>query len=227
MIAFQNSIRRPFVLFTAGIALLITAIFWKSFPVFVFVAFAPLFALLDVSWPSRSIYFIIAASVVGVLSELFLYNVDLNTPVLLYIFLVAGLFATFISAQQLTQNRLNKFTLLIVFMAMEYLLVKLMVQTNPVFLADILRDKSDWIRWNIFTGYQGISFWILTTNLLFYQAIFKSRQVNLFLCLVGLCSIALPILYSHNLENNAITKKEVLDFYSGKSRRRQCLCPSR
>jgi uncharacterized membrane protein len=151
----------------------------------------------------------------GVISEFVLYNFGVNSPVLLYIFMAVGLFATFISVQQHTQNRLNKFTLVIVFMALEYLLVKLLIKMNPVFLADILRQKPEWTRWNIFTGYLGTSLWIMGTNLLFYQAVFKSKRVNVFLSLLTAACIVVPILYSLNLENDAVTKGELFYLYSG------------
>jgi hypothetical protein len=215
MNAIQNSNARPFVLFIAGSTLIISAILWKNFPVLIFIAVAPFFALLDFSWSPRKVNLIALVCLLGVVSELALYYVGVNAPMLLYIFLSAGLFATFSSVQRLTQNRLNKFTLVIVFTAVEYLLVKLMIHTNPVFLADILGQKPEWTRWNIFTGYLGTSLWIMATNLLFYQAIFQSKQINILLSLLGLLCIVLPILYSFNLENNAVTKDEVLQLYSG------------
>lgn len=215
MNAIQNSNARPFALFIAGSTLIISAILWENFPVFIFIAFAPFFALLDFSWSPRKVNLIALACLLGVLSELVLYYVGVNTPILLYIFLAAGLFAAFRSVQHLTHNRLNKFTLVIVFTAVEYVLVKLMIHANPVFLADILSHKPEWTRWNISTGYLGTSLWIMAINLLFYQAIFQSKQINILLSLLGLLCIVLPILYSLNLENNAVTKEEVLQLYSG------------
>lgn len=213
----QKSNARPFVLFTAGSMLIISSILWENFPVLIFIAFAPFFALLDFTWAPRTVSIIALVCLLGVLSELVLYYAGVNTPVLLYILLATGLFAAFWSVQHLTQNRLNKFTLVIVFIAVEYLLVKLMIHTNPVFLADILGHKPAWTRWNISTGYLGTSLWIMATNLLFYQAILKAKKMNLFLSLLGLLSIALPILYSLSLENEAVTKAQLLQVYSGNS----------
>mgnify|MGYP003492590757 CR=1 FL=1 len=215
MNALPNSNARPIALFIAGSTMIISSVLWENFPVLIFIAFAPFFALLDFSWSPRKVNFVALACLLGVLSELVLYYVGMNTPLLLDIFLAAGLFATFWSVQHLTQNRLNKFTLVIVIMAAEYLLVKLMIHTNPVFLADILGNRPDWTRWNISTGYLGTSLWIMATNLLFYQAILQSKQISIFLSLLGLVCIVLPIVYSLNLENNAVTKEELLQLYSG------------
>jgi hypothetical protein len=62
-------------------------------------------------------------------------------------------------------------------MGTEYLLMKLMIEKNPVFLADILASKPMWTQWNIYTGYTGASLWILLTNLLFYQVFFKEQKI--------------------------------------------------
>ncbi len=215
MNALPNSNARPIALFIAGSTMIISSVLWENFPVLIFIAFAPFFALLDFSWSPRKVNFVALACLLGVLSELVLYYVGINTPLLLYIFLAAGLFATFWSVQHLTQNRLNKFTLVIVFTAAEYLLVKFMIYTSPVFLADILGNRPDWTRWNISTGYLGTSLWIMATNLLFYQAILQSKQISIFLSLLGLVCIVLPIVYSLNLENNAVTKEDIIQLYSG------------
>lgn len=206
---------QPVILFTSGIFLLLISILWHNFPLFIFITFAPLFALLDVSWSPTKVYFIALVSIVGSLSELVLYRFGLNTPVLLYIFLVTGLFSVYTIAQLRTGNRLNKFSLVILFMAMEYLLLTLVIQTDPVFLADILNHKSNWTRWNNVTGYLGATLWIMGTNLIFYQALFKSKETNMFLTFLGVLCIVLPILYSLNMDFSAVTKEEVINFYTG------------
>jgi hypothetical protein len=215
MNALQRSKSQPFILFLSGIFLVLVSIFWQDFPLSIFIGFAPLFALLDFTWSPTRLYFIATLSLIGSLSELILNKFELNTPFLLYIFLVSGLFSFYAIAQVLTRNKLNKFTLVILFMAMEYLLLTLMIQTDPVFLADILNNKADWTRWNNVTGYLGATLWIMSTNLIFYQALFKSKEANMFLIFLGVLCIVLPILYSLNLDYNAVTKEEVINFYTG------------
>jgi apolipoprotein N-acyltransferase len=215
MSSLQRSKSQPFILFLSGIFLVLISIFWEAFPVFIFITFAPLFALLDFTWSSKRLYFITTVSLIGLLSEMILFRFELNTPVLLYIFLVSGLFSFYAIAQMLTQNKLNKFALVILFMAMEYLLLALLIQTDPVFLADILSHKSNWTRWNNVTGYLGATLWIMSTNLIFYLALFKSKEANMFLTFLGVLCIVLPILYSLNLDVTAVTKEEVINFYRG------------
>jgi len=204
---------RALTLFLAGSALITMSALVTSFPLFIFIAFAPFFALLDFSWSSK-IYFVLLASVAGLLTEIVLYSFDLNTPALTYIFLITALFCSFRIAQQFTQNRLNKFTLVILVIALEFLLLKFLTQTDPFFLADFVRYKPEWTRWNMYTGYLGTSLWIMATNLLMYQAIFKSGKVNILFALIGVLSIVVPILYSLQLENDTITKQEMLNAYS-------------
>lgn len=206
---------QPWFLFISGIFFIVISILWQNFPLFIFVAFAPLFALLDFSWAPIKLYVVALVSLVGLLSELLLFGANLNTPVLLYIFLVTGLFAFYAIVQQFTGNKLNKFTLLILFTAMEYLLLKVMIQADPVFLADILNQRSEWTRWNNSTGYLGVSLWIMGANLIFYQALFKPKKVNMLLFALGVLCIVLPMQYSLHLDYHAVTKADVINLYKG------------
>jgi len=206
---------QPWFQLISGIFFVVISILWYDFPLFIFVAFAPLFALLDFSWARKTLYTVALVSFVGLLSELLLLGADLNTPVLLYIFLITGLFAFYAIVQQFTSNKLTKFALLILITAMEYLLLKVMIQSDPVFLADILNQRSEWTRWNNSTGYLGVSFWIMGANLIFYQALFKTNKVNVLLFVLGVLCVVLPILYSLNLDYNAVTKEDVINLYKG------------
>ena len=98
---------------------------------------------------------------------------------------------------------------------MEYILLKLMTDHNPVFLADLFKYKSTWTRWNIFTGYTGATLWILLPNLLFYHALFKLEKINWIICVVAVLIILGPLIYSLNSSNAALAKADVLNFYSG------------
>jgi apolipoprotein N-acyltransferase len=215
MNALQQFKSQPRLLFVSGIFFILISILWQNFPLFIFVAFVPLFALLDFSWAPVKLYLLALVALAGSLSEVILFWADLNTPILLYVFLITGLFSFYAIVQHFTNNKLNKFALLVLFIAMEYLLLKVTIRTGPVFLADILNHRSDWSRWNNATGYLGVSIWIMSTNLIFYQALIKSKKVNVLLFFLGVLCIVLPILYSLNLDYNAVTKEEMINLYNG------------
>jgi hypothetical protein len=84
----------------------------------------------------------------------------------------------------------------------------------PFFLADVFQDHLTWVRWNISTGYVGASLWILLINLLIYEAV-NGPRVNYLLLVLAAMSTILPIIYSINLPQNAVTKTDVIAFYSG------------
>ncbi|HEX6890563.1 MAG TPA: hypothetical protein VF141_07720, partial [Chryseolinea sp.] len=117
--------------------------------------------------------------------------------------------------QQMTQNRLNKFSLVILLIGVEYLMLKLSLGSWITFFADAIQENTDWIRWNVYTGYLGCSAWIVLVNLLFYQAVFKKERISWFLLILALLAILLPVLYSFDLTHNALTKVQVIRFYRG------------
>jgi hypothetical protein len=68
---------------------------------------------------------------------------------------------------------------------------------------------------NIYTGYLGSSAWILLVNLLFYQGLFKKEKISWIVVILGVLGVLLPVLYSFDLTNNALTKQQVIRFYMG------------
>jgi hypothetical protein len=136
---------------------------------------------------------------------------------IIYFSLMAAVFTIFFFMQRWTDKRLNKFALIFFVLAMEYLLLKLMTDSNPVFLADLLKYKMNWTRWNIFTGYTGSTLWILLSNLLFYQAFFKQEKINWLACFVAVLTVIIPMAYSLSQANMSLEKADVINFYSNNS----------
>jgi apolipoprotein N-acyltransferase len=137
------------------------------------------------------------------------------TGIVFCVIVMMALFTFYQWVQHLTQNRLNKFSLIILLIGIEYLLLKLSLGDWVTFLADAIQEQTDWIRWNIYTGYLGSSAWILLVNLLVYQAFFKDKGINWVLVVVAALITLLPVLYSYDLTNNALTKEQVVRFYKG------------
>ncbi len=205
---------KPSFLFFSGI-LLITASVFKILPVFCFVALVPIFALLDFPWKPRDVYICLGLGMAGMLLTILLRGDGLLVAPAFYLFLLGTLLSAYITAQRLTQNRLNKFSLIILWMGAEFVALAVFAHDNPPFLAD-LSDNPTWIRWNTYTGYLGASFWILAVNLLVYQAAFGTgRAAGYLFTFIALLSVALPVVYSLNITHLAFTKADALDFYRG------------
>ena len=218
---FYGLSKHPVRLFIFTQTLILLTFVIKDFPIFAFFAFAPMFALID--HPSALKDFSLPF-LVGMLTAFILYFFKQKPNILqsnvlswiIYFALLAIVFTAYIFIQRWTSNRLNKFALILFILAMEYILLKLMTDHNPVFLADLFKYKITWTRWNIFTGYTGATLWILLPNLLFYHALFKLEKINWIICVVAVLIILGPLIYSLISSNAALAKADVLNFYSGR-----------
>jgi hypothetical protein len=182
---------------------------------FIFIAIAPLFALLDIRIEVKSIYAVFSGLLPLAAITFLMREISPATGIAFFAIIVMAAFYFYQLMQQLTQNRLNKFSLVILLIGIEYLLLKLSLGSWITFFADAIQENTDWIRWNIYTGYLGSSAWILLVNLLFYQALFKKDRISWFLFVLALLTVLLPVLYSFDLTNNALTKLQVIRFYRG------------
>jgi hypothetical protein len=182
---------------------------------FIFIAIAPLFALLDIRIDVKSVSAVISGLFALAAIAFLMREISPPTGIVFYAIVVMAIFVFYQLMQQRTQNRLNKFSLVILLIGVEYLLLKLSLGNWITFFADALQEKVDWTRWNIYTGYLGSSAWILLVNLLLYQALFKKERIGWVLLIVAILIILLPVLYSFDLTNNAVTKQQVIRFYRG------------
>ena len=218
MSIFYSLGKNPVRLFILAQTLLLISFVWRDFPVFIFFSFAPMFALIDHPSALKDSYLPFLVALVTAFIAYYVMQQSMHQSGLLswiiYLTLLAAVFAVYILIQRWTANTLNKFALIIFILGMEYLLLKFMEKPNPVFLADILKHKVTWTRWNIFTGYSGATLWILLTNLLFYQALFKDEKINFPLCIVAFIVVLAPMIYSLLDDAASIGKSEVISFYS-------------
>jgi apolipoprotein N-acyltransferase len=201
-------------LFVIAQVCILIAFAWKDFPVFIFFGFAPVFALIDHKSALKDSYLAFLVAIGTALIFAYWMGQSRLLSWVLYFAILASVFFIYILMQRITHDRLNKFALLFFILGMEYVLLKFTVHSDPVFLADLLTEKTSWTRWNIFTGYSGATLWILLTNLAFYGALFKGEKINLALLIFCLLMIVVPIMYSITLPNNALTKGDVISFYS-------------
>jgi hypothetical protein len=99
-------------------------------------------------------------------------------------------------------RRLGVVPLILFWLAAEYL--------TGYYIGSLLHS-STWTRWSVYTGFGGISLWILTSSFLLYLALFRKWQYTIPLVIV----IVGPILYSYTLQSSAGT--EVHDEWIGRT----------
>lgn len=204
------------VLFAIATLLLAAGWLMKPFPVLIFAAIAPLFAISDQArehqTPWNRFELILLALSIGLLAA---HAFDLSTliPVLLQAILFTLAFVGYAFAYKSLGTRLGKFTIIFFWLALEYLVLKLPWHTTVVYLADSLLLKPDWYTWTTHTGYLGVTLWILIANLLFYLGLFRPSGFNIYFFSGAILIVAGPIIYSLQNENRMITYSHMMQLY--------------
>src|SRR5688572_23229581 len=221
MSIFHTIGKNPVRLFVISQTLLLAAFVWRDFPICIFFAFAPMFALIDHPTALKDSYlpFLVSIATAFILYYVMRQSMQQSSVLswIIYFSLLAMVFTLYFFLYHWTDHTLNKFALIFFVLAMEYLFLKVMINSNPVFLADLLKYKMNWTRWNIFTGYTGATLWILLSNLLFYQAFFKQEKINWLACFVAVLTVIIPMVYSLSHANMSLEKADVINFYSNNS----------
>jgi apolipoprotein N-acyltransferase len=201
-----------------GIAVLLLAAAWlmKSFPILIFAAIAPLFAISDQarehSSPWNRFELILIALTIGLLAA-HAFNFSTLIPVLLQAIVFTMTFVGYTFAYKSLGPRLGKFTIIFFWLGLEYLALKLPWNSTVVYLADSLLLKPNWYSWTVHTGYLGVTLWVLITNLLFYLGLFRASGFNLYYFIGAILFIALPIIYSLQVETGVITYSHMMQLY--------------
>jgi apolipoprotein N-acyltransferase len=215
---FYSLSKNPVRLFIVAQSLLLIAFAFRDFPIFIFFAIAPLFALIDNPTGLKDFYlpFIVATGTALVFYFTMQESMQQSSVLSwgIYFCLLAAVFAIYVFLKRWMPGTINKFALIVFVLGAEYLFLKFSGDLNPVFLADLIQNKTNWTRWNVLTGYAGSTLWILVVNLVLYQALFVSKKINWILCAVAVFIILLPIIYSHNISGIPLTKLDVIGLYN-------------
>ena len=206
-------------LFLAGTSLLSAGWFMKPFPVFMFISFAPFFAILDRTIESEHFWENCEKILIS-LAIFFFAAFLFDTSSIINVFLLAIIFTLpFLGFSFVHENlgpRTGKFIIIIFWLGIEYLLLKIQWPRQNIFLADSLQITSHWIRWNQETGYLGATAWILFANWIFYAATLRQR-FSWLLIILGLAVVIVPIIYSLMLDAKPILRAEMIELYKGNS----------
>ena len=209
------------ILFAAGTFLLSAGWLMKSFPILIFIGIAPLFAISDAAKDKETPWNHLELILLSLAISLFCASIFDTTQLILVlaqaiVFTLA--FAGYTFSYQSLGSRLGKFTIIFLWLGLEYLLLKLPWRSDFYFLADVLELKTSWWKWNADLGYLGISIWVLVVNLIFYLAFLKSSSINWFLVVFAVVLVAGPIVYSaYYLDISGINRDQMIGWYSNGS----------
>lgn len=201
-------------LWLSCLALLLFTFAWNipSFPIFIFTAFAPLLALLDIHKTKSKVEQIVFGVVtLGVVFSR-PFTIEYLIGAVFFGALIALLFKGFLIAQT-TSPRVKKIMLLIGILALEYGLLNFQFPKEPVFIADAFALVTNWTRWNAYTGYLSLSCWVLIVNLFFYKGFFEKSQLNWPSVGIGSLLTAIPIYFSYSLNTSSITRTDMEQLY--------------
>ena len=206
-------------LFMASSLLLCGGWLMAPFPILIFMALAPLFALTDRVTDTDSVWekmeWVLLALVVSFAAAR-IFDASYIISIVAYAILFTLAFVAYVWVRQILGNRVGKITIILFWLAFEYVLLKIRPE-EATFLSDSLRLQSDWIRWNVNTGYLGASCWILLTNLMVYQAVLSKQPFQWHWIGLTLLFLLGPMVYSYTLENSPITRSTLIRLYKDNS----------
>jgi apolipoprotein N-acyltransferase len=214
----SNSLLSPRVLFAAGTLLFTAGWLMKSFPLLIFVGLAPFLAIVDQGKEDERFWNLSELILVGLTISFFAAHVFQFQFLVVAISQSIALTLAFVGyafAYQSLGSRLGKFTIIIFWLGIEYVLLKTPFRNQIIFLSDSLQLQPTWQRWNIYTGYLGSTLWILLTNLFIYLSLLKTEKINRILVGLSILCVAGPIIFSVMSEELSITRLNMLNLYDG------------
>lgn len=201
-------------LILSALSALLFILTWNipSFPVFIFVAFIPLFVLLDLHESNLKI----DRMVFGVLA----LGVILSRPLSFQSLIGTIFFGIFISLAfkgfQFSHSispKVKKIMLIIGILAIEYGVLRIHFSKDPVFIADALQSVNEWTRWNVYTGYLGASFWILLINLFIYKGFFEKPSWYWPSIIFAIITLSIPCYISYGMETGSLMRYDMEQLY--------------
>lgn len=207
---------QPWLLFLLSAILLAAGWLMKSFPVFIFFGFAPLFALADQAKVNDDFWInteFILLTLFTAFFAAYIFNSSHLIGAIIHAIVFTLAFLAYSFAYQNLGNNLGKFILIFFWLGLEYALLKLPWRNEVIFLADAVILKKDWLNWTTYTGYLGSTLWILCTNLLLYMTIFKGKWSILCLVLTLLALLG-PVVISYFISVHAVNRGEMITLYT-------------
>jgi hypothetical protein len=205
-------------LFLSCTVLLAAGWMMHTFPILIFFALAPAFALADragdsEAWEKKE-WILVAMTFSFLAAREFNFSFIVSSIAYGILFTLPFVFYSWV--RQVLGARAGKITIILLWLSLEYVILKI-IPTEGVFLADALKIKLGWMNWNAYTGYLGGTLWILMTNWLAYQALLSEKPFQWHFIILTVLFVAVPLIYSTTLTDTAVSREVMTNFYSGKS----------
>jgi hypothetical protein len=204
-------------LLLSGTAMLTAGWLIPSFPVFMFLGLAPFFAIVDHTTDAENFWVNAEVILIGFGATFFAgFHADTSSivNVIIHAILFTLPFIAFSFIHESLGPRTGKFIIILLWLGLEYVLLKVQWPTNTLFLADSLRMlPRSFDRWTEATGYLGLSAWVLLANWIFYAATLRG-SVNWLLFFLGLGVVIGPLVYSYMGEMRGVTRANMIELYS-------------
>ncbi|MCE2895073.1 MAG: hypothetical protein LW721_11575 [Flammeovirgaceae bacterium] len=215
----KNNTWQPWLLFLISASLFAAGWLMKSFPIFIFFSFAPLFAIADQAKENDDFWVHTEFILLALFTAFFassVFNSSHLTAAIVQAILFTIAFLGYSFAYSSLGSRLGKFTIIFFWLGLEYILLKLPWRNESIFLADAIVLKTNWLHWTTYTGYLGASLWILCTGLLLYLALFKD-SINFTWLGLTLALLIAPIALSYFLSEPGINRNDMISLYTQNS----------
>lgn len=193
----------------------------EATPFLIFLGLAPIFALFynrkKESTATLSLYVkILLVLLIAFLLWNTAYPNSTTSWILPILYALAMLlsFAVYGFTDKYVRNRLGFFTVPIYWLALEYLLLQVYPGFARFFLGSAFSEHPDLISWNVYTGFLGVSLWILIVNIMLFYFLFKDDALfNGTIRWVGLAAtiIAACIPFFLTTDAVAITHEDLMN----------------
>jgi hypothetical protein len=206
-------------LLLGGAVLISAGWLMHAFPIFIFIGLAPFFAILNHTLESENFWEHAELILIGLAVSFFAaFALDTSSvvTVLIHAILFTLPFIGFAFIHESLGPRTGKFIVILIWLGLEYVLVKLQWPGNTIFLADSLSAWPNWVRWNEETGYLGASAWILASNWLVYAGTLRNGW-NWPLIILALVVMAGPAVYSLLIASKPVLRKDMIELYKADS----------
>jgi hypothetical protein len=109
------------------------------------------------------------------------------------------------------------FVLVATWLGIEFLLLKIGLAPQILFLADAMSGRPEWTRWTPEVGYLAVSAWILVANLVVHQTFWGEAPVQWGWLAVFVVWVVGPILYSVFQTSEGVVREQMITLYSSGS----------
>ncbi len=188
---------------------------WPSIGVFpfVFVAFIPLLILEHKSENSKQvfIYSFLAFFIFNIITTYWIHHATLFGAIAAFFVnatLMAATFLVFHKVKRVSSKRLGYFSLLVLWISMEYLHLNWDLSWPWLTLGNVFANSTYLIQWYEFTGFLGGSFWVLLINISLFRL--YNKEVVLFPIFVLFIPILISLFMYFNFKEKNNESIEVL-----------------